>query len=975
MAVHTIRPGQSFVDALAAGLLAEADGPLALADMLVLLPTRRACRALREAFLRGSGGEPLLLPQVQPIGDVLEDDLLTAGAVEIDLPPVLPALRRRFLLARLVAAARAMPLAHAVRLAGELESFLDEVQTHRIDLARLDALVPHDYAAHWQETLRFLDILRKAWPAVLAEEGTVDPAARRDRLLGALAESWRRNPPERRIVAAGSTGSIPATRELLTVIARLPRGEVVLPGLDRAMDEASWQALEAGHPQHGLKVLIEALAVDRADVADWPETAGTPPARARFLSEVMRPAATTAAWQGLARPPAEALRGLAVAESPDAASEAQLLAMKLREALEVPGRTAALVTPDRQLARRVAVELERWDVEVDDSAGTPLDQTPPGSFLLLTAHVLAEGAAPVPLLSALEHPLARGEDEQGDFRRMVRLLEIEALRGPRVAGGLPGLYEVLREAGRRDPAAKPLIPWLDRIRRAGEPFAALGDSAPLGLLLRAHVAFAEWLAGGADGSRLWAREAGEAAAMLVAELHEAARDLPPLDVLAYPALLAQLMAERPVRPRDPRHARIQILGQLEARLQHRDLMLLAGLNEGTWPRDVDPGPWLGRTMRRDLGLPPLEQQVGLAAHDLVQLASAREVLLSRAGKDTDGKPTVTSRFLVRLDAVLSATGAGELRLDPAWQAWCRALDLPDGPPRPIEPPAPRPPVSVRPRELPVTDIELWMRDPYALYAKRILGLEALDDLDADPGFAERGQIVHRVLEQFVRQHPETLPNNAEHVLLTLGGEVFKELAHRPQVHALWWPRFIAVARWFLEVERERRGRIARVLGERRGRTEIGRGRGTFRVTARADRLELWRDGGIGLIDYKTGRVPSIDEVDAFVAVQLPLEGLMARDGGFEATEAGPLADLSFWRLTGGDPPGERVPAFRGRHRAPDPDPNERMDEVRERLVALVERFDKPATPYHSRPRPRYAPAYSDYDHLARVAEWAGPEDT
>lgn len=371
--IATIPAGVPFVDALAAGLLAEAgDRAEALADVLVLLPTRRACRHLAEAFLRQAGGRALLLPRIEPLGEIDPDELLIAGVLDPGLPPAIRPLRRLLLLARRLQPLK-WPIEHALRLAGDLAALLDELQTERVDLGALDRLVPDELAAHWQKSRGVLAVIAYAWPELLAADGLLDPAARRDRVLTALAERWQAAPPAGRIVAAGSTGSIPATRALLQAVASLPRGTVVLPGLDQELDEASWAELGPGHPQYGLRQLLEALGVARAAVARWPVPgiAATDPARARLLGEVMRPVATIGAWQDLPAPPPAALEGLHVEHHPDLPGEALALALRMRAALEIPGRSAALVTPDRHLARRVAIELGRWQIEVDDSAGTP----------------------------------------------------------------------------------------------------------------------------------------------------------------------------------------------------------------------------------------------------------------------------------------------------------------------------------------------------------------------------------------------------------------------------------------------------------------------------------------------------------------------------------------------------------------------------------------------------------------------------
>lgn len=965
--------GVPFVDALAAGLLAEAgDRAEALADVVVLLPTRRACRHLADAFLRQTGGRALLLPRIEPLGEIDPDELLIEGVLDPGLPPAISPLRRQLLLARLLQPLN-WPIEHALRLAGDLAALLDELQTERVDLGALDRLVPDELAGHWQKSRAVLAVIGYAWPELVAAEGMLDPAARRDRVLTALAARWRAAPPEARIVAAGSTGSIPATRAVLQAVAALPQGTVVLPGLDQELDEASWAKLEPGHPQYGLRQLLEALGVARSAVARWPApgVAATDPARARLLGEVMRPVATIGAWQELPAPPPAALAGLHVERHPDLPGEALALALRMREALEVPGRTAALVTPDRHLARRVAVELGRWQIGVDDSAGTPLDQTPPGAFLLLCARLVVELVHPVTLLATLKHPLAQGGLDQRVFRRRARELELACLRGPRLVGGFAGVLAELdrarhraRDDARRERLTR-LRAWADGLGRQMQPFAELAArrEVELAALVSAHLAFAEALARDEQGSAagLWAREAGEAAAALLTELLETSHNYR-IAPGAYPALLARLMAARAVRPRAARHPRLFIWGELEGRLQHADLLLLGGLNEGVWPRTVDPGPWLNRTMRKQLGLPPIERRIGLSAHDFVQAASAREVVLSRAEKDAHGNPTVPSRWLVRLQTLLEARGSTTLRPGSGrFRDWTRQLDA-VATVQESQPP-PRPPVAARPRRLSVSDVGTWMSDPYELYAKRILKLRPLDALDADPGALDRGTIIHRALERFVKAYPETLPEGAEQRLIDIGRELFGAFAHQPQVEALWWPRFCAAARWVIAAERARRPGLAAVLAEVSGTLELAAPLGTFTLTARADRLERLPDGRITVIDYKTGALPERREVVAGRQPQLPLEAAMVAAGGFEGLEPSAVAELWFWQLKGDERGGAQRDAA---NRAP----ADLGAQARAGLARLVAHYDQASSAYPPVARPRVA-WRRDYDHLARIGEGSG----
>jgi len=981
--VFSIDPGVSFLDALARGIVADAgDDSLALSRATVLLPTRRACRDLRDAFLRLSAGRPTLLPRLRPIGDVDDDELVLASDDGgLDLPPAIAPLRRRLMLARAILKLAAeqgdVTAPQAIELAGELAHLLDQVQTERLDFGRLAKLAPEEYAEHWRRTVKFLEILTDNWPKILETEGAIDPADRRNQALAALSAQWQSHPPADRVYGAGSTGSIPATANLLGVIARLPKGAVILPGLDRDLDDESWKALDDTHPQFGLRQLLERLEIERADVEPWPHGTPSPAAKARraLLAAALRPAATTGVWRNLTGITADSVAGLARIDCAHPQQEAQVVALLLRETLEKSGETAALVTPDRDLARRVAAELGRFGIAVDDSAGRPLAATPPLTYLRLIAEVICDGVGPAPLLAAFKHPLAAGGLVPVDFRTRARRLEMAVLRGPRLGVGFPALIDALR--GTRD---EDLVPWLGQLAEQAREFASLAaGERPLAELLRAHAALAErWAATNAEngGARLWAGDTGEAAAEFIAELADAARDFAPIRGAAYPAFLDTCLAGRVVRPRWGGHPRLHILGPLEARLIGVDRAVLGGMNEGTWPPEADADPWMSRPMRKDFGLPPPERRVGLAAHDFVQACGAARVVLTRALR-VEGTPTVPSRWLQRLEAVLQAAGLTDaLSRRPEVLAWQTELDKPRGEAQPATPPEPRPPVKARPRQLSVTQVETWRRDPYAIYARHVLKLKLLDPLDADPGAAERGTIVHEALAEFVRRYPDEVPADALDRLLEIGRRHFGSLLDRPGVWAFWWPRFESIARWFVDHDRARRRTAKPIAAEAQGALVLPGPAGDFKLIARADRIDRLADGTLAIIDYKTGHPPRPRDVLDGFSPQLPLEATIAIAGGFRDVQPQAVTQLRYWRLSGGDPAGEEKEldqAEDGR-RTNLPPPAQLAAEARAGLQRLVERFDDPATPYHARPWPEHALRFNDYAHLARIKEWSATDD-
>ena len=960
-AVFTIPPHRAFADALAAGLL-ERYGrePAGLARGIVLVPNNRAQRAIQDAFVRRAKGG-LLLPRLVPIGDPELDERI-GGALDpledgAEIPPAIAPMERLMLLARLVERRHKGGAGEALRLAQDLARTLDQLLVEEIPLDRVelfgDALAP-ELSVHWQSSLEQLRVILVEWPDMLRARGRIDLADRRGRLLDALARRWRSAPPPGFVCAAGITTGAPAVARLLRVVARLPEGMVVLPALDLGMPQEQWDALgphdeaEGGirapsietHPQFHLKVLLDRMDVARGEVSLWRRTGGAsgPPARTRAVAHAMAPPAFTKAWQGL-KPRERRLSGVRALEVADPAAEAQAIAIAMREALEIPGRTAALVTPDRALARRVSAHLRRWGIEADDSAGRPLSQTPPGTLLLALAAAAAERFAPVPLLAVLKHPLVRAGEERSAWLDGARRIDL-ALRGPRPAAGIDGLTNHLGgSAGAWWRGVAPLL----------APLEAAFAKPQLAVLVGALREAATLLCGDA----LWAGAAGRAASDLWAELEDAAGLGPErVDPAELPGLIERMMAGIAVRPPYGQHPRLFIWGLIEARLQRTDLMILGGLNEGIWPSLPAPDPWLAPRLRSELGLPSLERRIGLAAHDFATALGAPQVIVTRARRDARS-PAIASRFWLRMEAM-----TGGMTRAPMLGKWAEAIDRPADR-RPAGRPAPCP--AERPTRISVTEVDRLKADPFAFYARRVLGLSALDAVDADPSAAWRGSEVHKVLEAWMKQDdcdPARLRARAAALL--------DDARVHPFTRALWEPRLMEAIDFIADrVAADRSEGRRPLVAEAAGEIEIA----GVHLRGVADRVDRLADGSLAIVDYKTGQAPRPKAVASGYALQLGLIGLIAERGGFADIE-GVASCFEYWSLArrAGKLGYVASPAG-GRNGI---DPADFTNTAAGHFEDVAGRWLTGREPFTAKLHPEYAP-YGDYDQLMRLDEWYGRE--
>ncbi|MFK7941639.1 MAG: double-strand break repair protein AddB [Paracoccaceae bacterium] len=977
--LFAVPPGAPFARAFAEGYHARYSplGAAETAQIQILVNTSLARHALEEALADTASG-PSVLPRLTLMSE-FHADPMRAPETPLAIAPARRHLRltrlvEQFLHANMAAGDRLAPGSMAADLAEALALLIDQFHDEGISPERLDhaletGALTGDPARHWETTLRFVDIVRKVWPAILAEDegGRVDARARQRAAVLAQVSDWATNPPNHPIIVAASTGSVGSTAELMAGIAHLPQGAVILPGFDPATPGDIWDSATADHPLGPFRGLFALLDARPEDVAIWHGPGAG--ARAKLMAQTLRPAPVTDHWHGAKAELADmvpvATSGITLLEARSPQEEATAIAMAIRSAVELPERTVALVTPDAALARRVTAALDRFTLVPDDTMGQPLLQSPPGVLLVMVAKLATEGMDPVGLAALINHPLVQPGLLRTQHLSLARRYEREVLR----AEPLPTLPDLPPWDGAEVDAQA----WHTNLSNALRVLQrALVRKADLTALLGAHVEALEALTRPDPDTppAIWSDNAGQGMLRALTTLAEAADAYGQKAPEDYPALLRNLLGSEQVRPK-PResHPRVAISGPREARMISADLVILAGLEDGTWPALPDPGPWLSRPMRSAVGLPAPERSVGLSAHDFLHGVCGEAVILSRAAK-RDGAATVASRWLIRMETLIKGVGCettwNDMQARGAhWCAMARAASRPDASVPRAARPGPNPPAIARPRKLSVTQIEVLVRDAYAIYAREVLQLRPLDPLGRALDARDRGNVLHEILETFVHDTDPWPGEAAARARLdAIADHVLQQRVAAADLRGTWRARLTRAAEWLIAEEAKRRNHASPIAMERRGRMELPLPAGPFEITAKADRIDRMLGGQGVVYDYKTGQPPSKKQVSTGMSHQLHLQAAILAAGGFDGLPAMPPGGGAYIGLTGSGDGGDQTEVS---------DLAETLTKHMDEVIALLSAYDAGA-PYFSRLRPQFITFAGDYDHLARVAEWSDEDN-
>ncbi len=980
--LYTIAPHARFLELLVARVLDgtllngwDRSGPFWLSDVTIVLPTRRSRLQLAELFARRLGGAALL-PDIRALGGEDGEEALFLPPIDMPVPPeAVSLLERRLILSRLVkqfalsAEGYSSPpnAAELLSLADSLGRLIDDLEIEGGDLKRLDPLLAGDLAGNWQDVLKFLEPALGAWPKILASFGKVDEAASRNTRLARQAETATLVYGERPVIAAGSTGSLPATANLLKAIAALPRGAVVLPGLDTSLTAQQHEMLldgtnTEGHPQFVLARLLRTLG---AGIGEVEELAGEAP-RTTIVRHALALADETTQWGArrstVASEVDAALAGASIIAAPNADLEARAVALAARHAV-AGGRSVGIVTRDQMLARRIAAELLRHGIAVDDPAGTPLFQSSAGRLTRQVLTVATENWAALDLVALLRNKAVVLGLSRDNVRKAANYLDLK-LRGNRPKPGLAGLLELTD--------AEDIQAVLNDLGLAIQPICDLlaRETIDAKAFVKSLMAAVNALVGADDLPGLM--EFRRWAAALTA-LDDGGAPFAPDNL---DAVLAALMSGEDVPPGERRRDDVHIWGELEARLMNPDLMILAGVNEDIWPAPADPGPWLSRGMRLAVGLAPPERRQGQAAHDFEMALGNAHVVIAYAER-LGTSPALPSRLVQRLDAFIGPDAAKALReRGSIWLKQATAIDY-VGRPRPAQRPLPQPPASMRPRRISVTEVETLMRSPYDIYARHVLRLMPLEPLGSEPSARERGTMIHSVFEQFVREGLSFTAPDAAATMLAFARKEFEGLDAIGERRDIWLSRFELAADQFLAWERARHFTIASRTAESKGELRWDHLE-NFVLSGKADRIDMRTDGLLEILDFKTGGVPAPKDMTAFDAPQLLLEAAMARAGAFPDVRPLDSAALTYIKI-GLGPAAFQVKPFSLRKGM---SLMQAVDAIEQRTQGHVDAFlIHDNLPMHARIRPRPTtgrkPRPGPYDHLARTDEWtltAGVDD-
>jgi ATP-dependent helicase/nuclease subunit B len=728
-----------------------------------------------------------------------------------------------------------------------------------------------------------------------------------------------------------------------------------------------------------MKHLIEELGANRLQI----EKLGAQDSSKEFLqAELLRPTATAEQWNQTLPKNDQLLRAatqsVRLVEARERHLEARSIALIMRGTLETSSnKTVALVTPDRDLAARVKNELTRWGISIDDSAGQPLAKFGIAAACHALGQAVLHNFDAASLFDFLKHPDVSIQSLKDDKEFVLKNMEIAVLRNGGLSEGLAGISHALSRAKAAKEKGERLHPlvavlteasWTDMqnfVRFLLEVLSPLQEKniSPFSSCLAKFMAILNRMCPVRDDTKPEDIAFAEVENQLLID----SGYFPDCDMHGFLVNLLHVLETAPYRPPLKTHPRLSILGTLEARLLPADVIVLGGLNEGVWPAEPDPGPWLNRPMRKILNLAQPEREIGLAAHDFAQGLGYPEVYLTWS-KRISGTPKNPSRWILRLKNLFKAAGLpDDLCEDGSWAQHAEFLD--EAVMLPVNKPKANPPVEARPIRFSVTEVETLLRDPYGVYAKRILGLDPLESLANKSDARLRGILFHAAIADWTSHKLDQSGLNSLQLLQEAGRKAMLPLMGDPEVAAFWMPAFGRMAIWLADADHQLRENVVRFFSEVAGKITFNVGSTPHVLTARADRIDILSNDVARIIDYKTGEIPTPQQVKSGFSPQLLLEAAILKSGGFKDIPPITTGELVYVKLSAGRVPGELVP-ITFKQNSVDEKAMSQLDGLKGHLA----NYQSVETAYVPRRAPKAEMQVMSYDHLSRFAEWILAEE-
>lgn len=839
--MHYIPGNEDFLLNFANGMLSKFGhlGP-EIGKVTIILPTKRSCRKLAQTFFHISEKKACFLPRIYPLQDIelsyLLEQVFSCNITE-DQPNLLEHLRKK-IAPEMLEMSILQGLCGANGLANHLYSLFYEIQKHQ--LGNIIEKIQHHYSDHLDQIIELLKFIIEALPQKLHKLGLIDKASYVNEISMILAITWEKYPPKYPVIIAGIDGETASDRALLKVVNEMRNGYVVLHNIDKSLPNAEWQEISHEHPQYQLKSLIDLCRVGREEIYSWHNIVNVKHNDIFFSKSFSRNFSNCA-------PPQD----LTIIETETPQQELQFITQLCVDKLICGNESVLIVTQNELLIEKLTYMLLAHNVIPDCSIGNSALKCDEMIFLQLIMRTIFEHFSPISLLALLKHDLCKIAQKE-----VVQQFEISHLRG---INSYKNLQELIAATDEEIKQILQLI--LEHSRKLEEIMSQ--KTTDFGDILSTHLELAERL----SANSLWQHERGVELRELLLELSRNAHHIGKIAPISYLAIMRDMLSKAKFRTSKTYNPRLIIITPKESQLLCADNVILADLNENSWPQKSSSNIFLNDILMQSLGFENSEIETGRNAAKFYNLLHNKNIYLTRS-KTSKNIITTSSRWLLRIKLLLQKIAYHE---QPALNLSPEILDI-------IELPltSPTPPVEFRLKSLSVTQVEKLIRNPYDIYASKILRLYELEPINKDPENLDYGNLIHEAIHHFTLHYkPPTEPYKFFMDFILQKG---RDLFYKPAIRNVWLPKIEKIARWFIEYHLDNMS--CKLLPE----TELQAKFGDFTLKARLDRMEVREGNCVTILDYKTGKLPGKKDIADLVSIQLPLEALLAQKNGYIVTK-------------------------------------------------------------------------------------------